>query len=276
MKSILDKAKAGGYAVAAPNVCDQITVVACLQTAEEEKSPIILDFGEVFGDIYTFAKMALPMCRDCAVPVAINLDHGHNFEIAMKAIRAGFTSVMVDRSTLPYEENVKQVKEITRIAHITEVSVEAELGQLIERDKDSKDDTLFLTDPREAKKFVKETGIDCLAVAIGTAHGMYKGTPFLDLERLAKIRDAVSVPLVLHGGSFTGDENLRKAVKNGICKVNLATDIFSSGVKSLKAFLDGVPNPTWDTLIKANTATAGGYKNALLRYMRLFNCANKA
>lgn len=276
MKSILDKAKEGRYAVAAPNVGDQVTVEACLQIAEEEKSPIILDFGEAFGDIYTFAKMALPLCRDCAVPVAINLDHGHNFEIAIKAIRAGFTSVMVDRSTLPYEENVKQVKEITRIAHIAGVSVESELGQLIERGQDSNDETLFLTDPRQAKEFVEETGIDCLAVAIGTAHGPYKGKPFLDLERLAEIRDTVSVPLVLHGGSYTGDENLKKAVGNGICKVNLASDLFASAAKSLKAFLDGITDPAWDTMIKANAATASGYKNALVRYMRLFNCANKA
>jgi fructose-bisphosphate aldolase class II len=273
MKSILDKAKEGGYAVAAPNVCDQHTVLACLQAAEEEKSPIILGFGEKAGDIITFGKIALPLCRECTVPVAINLDHGGNFEIAMKAMRAGFTSVMVDRSALPYEENVKQVKEITRIARISGVSVEAELGRLIERNKDSRDEELYLTNPQEAKQYVEETGIDCLAVAIGTAHGLYKGTPFLDFDRLAKIRNTVNVPLVLHGGSFTGDDNLQKAVRTGICKVNLATDVLSSGVKALKIYLDGEPKPT---LTKAFEAAGTGYKNALLRYMRLFNCANKA
>jgi fructose-bisphosphate aldolase class II len=273
MKSILDKAKEGGYAVAAPNVCDQHTVLACLQAAEELKSPIILDFGEKAGEIFTFGKIAVPLCRDCSVPVAINLDHGGNFEIAMKAIRAGFTSVMVDRSALPYAENVKEVKEITRIAHISGVSVESELGRLIERNKDSKDETLFLTDPQEAKSFVEETGIDCLAVAIGTAHGMYKGTPFLDFDRLAKIRQTVNVPLVLHGGSFTGDENLQKTVRAGICKVNLATDILTSSAKSLKTYMDGDPKPT---LVKAYAAVIAGYKEALLRYMRLFNCVNKA
>lgn len=273
MKSILDKAKEGGYAVAAPNVCDQHTVVACLQAAEELNSPIILDFGERAGDIFTFGKIACPLCRDCAVPVAINLDHGGNYEIAMKAIRAGFTSVMTDRSALPYEENVKQVKEIARIAHISGVSVEAELGRLIERNKDSKDDTLFLTDPQEAKRYVEETGIDCLAVAIGTAHGMYKGKPFLDFDRLAKIRNTVNVPLVLHGGSFTGDENLQKAVRTGICKVNIATEILTAGAQALKTYLDG--DPRLD-LEKALAAGAAGYKNALLRYMRLFYCADKA
>lgn len=276
MKSILDKAKDGGYAVAAPNVFDQHTVTACLQAAEEEKSPIIIDFAEPVGDITIFAKCTLPLMRDCAVPVAVNLDHGHSYEIAMKAIRAGFTSVMVDRSTLPYEENVKQVKEITRIAHISGVSVEAELGRLVQINQDAKDETLFLTDPEEAKRFVEETGIDCLAVAIGTSHGPYKGKPFLDIDRLAKVRDKVDVPLVLHGGSFTGDDNLRKAVKNGICKINLATDIFTSGVQALRAYLDENPNTNWDTWFKATAAATEGYKNALRRYMRLFDCTNKA
>lgn len=273
MKSILDKAKEGGYAVAAPNVCDQHTVMACLQAAEELKSPIIIDYGEGAGDIFTFGKYALPLIRDCAMPVAVNLDHGRNYEIAIKAIRAGFTSVMVDRSSLPFAENVKQVKEIARIAHISEVSVEAELGQLIERNKGSRDDMLFLTDPQEAKQFVEETGIDCLAVAIGTAHGMYKGEPFLDFDRLAKIRDTVSVPLVLHGGSFTGDENLQKAVRTGICKINLATEIFGGAVESLKAYLAREPKASWK---QAAIEAAEGYKKPLLRYMRLFYSSNKA
>lgn len=273
MKSILDRAKEGGYAVAAPNVCDQHTVLACLQAAEELNSPIILDFGERAGDIFTFSKIALPLCRDGAVPVAVNLDHGGNFEIAMKAIRAGFTSVMVDHSALPYEENVRRVKEVTRIAHVSGVSVEAELGRLIERNRDSRDETLFLTDPQEARRYVEETGIDCLAVAIGTAHGMYKGTPFLDLDRLARIRDAVDVPLVLHGGSFTGDENLHTAVKTGINKVNLATDVLNASAQALKAYMNESPQPR---LTEAYAALIAGLKEALLRYMRLFDCAGKA
>lgn len=273
MKSILDKAKEGGYGVAAPNVVDEFTVVACLQSAEELKSPIILDFGEKAGDIFTFGKIALPLCHACTVPVAINLDHGGNFEIAMKAIRAGFTSVMVDRSMLPYDENVEQVKEITRIAHISGVSVEAELGQLIARDSNTNDDNLALTDPQQAKQYVEETGIDCLAVAIGTAHGMYKGTPFLDFDRLAKIRSIVSVPLVLHGGSFSGDENLSKAVRTGICKINIAADIFAHGMKELKKYIDEDPN---GKLEKAMAAAAAGYKSQLKHYMGLFYCANKA
>jgi fructose-bisphosphate aldolase, class II len=273
MKSILDKAKECGYAVAAPNVFDQYTVSACLQAAEEEKSPIILDFGERDGDIAAFARIALPLVRDCSVPVAVNLDHSPLFESAMKAIRAGFTSVMVDRSGLPFAENVKQVKEIVRIAHVSGVSVEAELGRLVERNLNSREDTLFLTDPQEAKQFVDDTGIDCLAVAIGTAHGFYKGTPFLDFDRLEKIRATVNVPLVLHGGSFTGDENLQRAVRTGICKVNLATELFTAGIQALRDHLAAEPKAT---LVSANAAAAAGFKNPLLRYIRLFYCSNKA
>jgi fructose-bisphosphate aldolase class II len=273
MKEILNKAREGGYAVAAPNVFDHYTITACLQAAEEENSPIILDFGERDGDIFTFAKIAVPLARDCRVPVAINLDHGPSFESAMKAIRAGFTSVMADRSTLPFDENVRQVKEITDIAHISGVSVEAELGQLVERNQASNDDTLFLTDPQQAREFVDLTGVDCLAVAIGTAHGLYKGKPFLDYDRLEKIRKSIEVPLVLHGGSNTGDEALQKAVQSGISKVNLATDLFNAGMEAMKEHLASNPKAN---LVSANLAAAEGFKTALLRYMNLFLSRNKA
>jgi fructose-bisphosphate aldolase class II len=272
MKEILDKARDGGYAVAAPNVFDQYTVLACLHAAEEARSPIILDFGERDGDIFTFAKVTLPLVRDSAIPAAVNLDHGPSFESAMKAIRAGFTSVMADRSALPFDENVRQVKEITRIAHISGVTVEAELGQLVERNEGSSDDTLFLTDPDEAKEYVIQTGVDCLAVAIGTAHGLYKGKPFLDYARLEKIRETIDIPLVLHGGSYTGDEALRRAVKTGISKVNLATELFSAGMAAMKAHIAANPKAS---LVSANNAAAEGFKQALVSYIRLFDSAYK-
>jgi fructose-bisphosphate aldolase class II len=191
----------------------------------------------------------------------------------MKAIRAGFTSVMADRSALPFNENVRQVKEITRIAHISGVTVEAELGQLIERNEGSNDETLFLTDPDEAKEYVRQTEIDCLAVAIGTAHGLYKGKPFLDYARLEKIRKTIDIPLVLHGGSNTGDEALRRAVRTGISKVNLATDLFNAGMAAMKAHIATNPKAT---MVSTNNAAADGFKRALVSYMRLFDSADKA
>jgi fructose-bisphosphate aldolase class II len=180
---------------------------------------------------------------------------------------------MVDRSTLPFDENVKQVKEIARIAHISGVSVEAELGQLVERNQTSKDDNLYLTDPYEAREFVAQTGVDCLAVAIGTAHGIYKGTPYLDFDRLEKIRVSTNIPLVLHGGSFTGDEALQRAAKAGICKVNLATELFNAGTQAMRAHLASEPKAT---LVSAHAAASAGYKRVLIRYIRLFDSGNKA
>jgi fructose-bisphosphate aldolase class II len=245
MKEILDKAKEGSYAVAAPNVYDQHTLLACLGAAEEERSPLIIDWGERDGDIFIFAKVALALVQDCTVPVAINLDHGGSFEIALKAIRAGFTSVMV----------------------------EAELGHIVERNQDTKDETLNLTDPEEAREFVEQTGVDCLAVAIGTVHGLYKGIPLLDFDRLKKIRNNVNVPLVLHGGSNTGDAALQKTIKSGICKINLATDLFNAGMESLRSHL---ASDLKANLVSASIASADGFKQALIHYIRLFYSGNKA
>ena len=157
------------------------------------------------------------MADKANVPVAINLDHGATYEDAIDAIAAGFTSIMVDRSSLPYEENVAQVKELVKVAHATGVSVEAELGHVGQGDNYAVDGKQALTDPAEAKKYIEETGIDMLAVAVGTAHGEYIGTPHIDFDRLAAIKEAVGqdFPLVLHGGSGSGDENLAKACTMG-------------------------------------------------------------
>lgn len=273
MKKILDKAKEGGYAVAAPNVWDEYSIRMALEAAEEENAPVILDFAELMGDIYIFGEMAVAFAKKSPVPVAINLDHGCSFEIAMKAIRAGFTSVMIDRSTLPFDENVRQVKEITRIAHALGVSVEAELGHVGLGTESDEERNAGLTHVDEAKDFVEQTGVDCLAVAIGTAHGVYKSTPHLDYDMLEEIRKAVDVPLVLHGGSGTGDEALRKAVRGGICKVNIFTDLSIAGCESLKAYM--AENETINLFSACNAAFAG-YKKKLIHYMRLFDSSNKA
>lgn len=273
MKRLLDKAKKGGYAVAAPNVWDEYSITIALQAAEEENAPIILDFAELMGDIYEFGKVAVALAKDSPIPVAINLDHGASFEIAMKAIRAGFTSIMVDRSTLPFYENVKQVKEITRIAHILGISVEAELGHVGSGSEYEKDRNSGLTNIEEAEEFVKETEVDCLAVAIGTAHGVYKGTPYLDFERLEKLKKSVNVPLVLHGGSGTGDEALQKVIQRGICKINLYTDLSTAGCEALKTHMKENENIS---LFSVFDSAFDGYKQKLIHYIRLFNSNNKA
>ena len=220
MSELLKKAQAGRYAVPAPNVWNEDSVRTVLRAAEACNSPVILDcsflessFGNRAGDVMMEQMMyTVPWAQSSCVPVAINLDHGEAFSHAVTAIRAGFTSIMVDRSSLPFEENIAQVTELTKVAHAVSVSVEAELGHVGDAGSYVQDGSAYLTDPAQAEEYVARTGIDCLAVAVGTAHGAYSGTPRIDFERLDAIRRRVSIPLVLHGGSGTGDENLAQAV----------------------------------------------------------------
>lgn len=177
------------------------------------------------------------MAEASSVPVAVNQDHGADYESAVESIRAGFSSIMVDRSQLPFEENVAQVKEIVKIAHAVGVSVEAELGHVGFANNYDVDRDAALTDPTMAKKFIEETGIDCLAVAIGTAHGAYNvgQKPYLDYERLQEIKKVTNnFPLVLHGGSGTGDEGLSKVAKMGINKVNIGCELFAAAIEAIE------------------------------------------
>ena len=225
MADILKKAKAEGYGVTAPNVQSEDTVRAVIKVAEELNAPMIIDVNAfIHPDLPWFINMIRELASLSPVPIAINLDHGRTYEDVMLGIRSGCTSVMVDRSSLSYEENVEQTKEVVKMAKALGISVEAELGHVGMGSNYEVDGVSNLTEPEAAARFIKETGVDCLAIAIGTAHGRYKGTPHIDFERLAKIVEACKdTPLVLHGGSGTGDENLARAVRNGIQKVNLST-----------------------------------------------------
>ena len=245
MKEILDRASKEGYAVAAPNVGHELDARAAIEVAEELNSPLILDVG--YGanpDIYFYGHMLRTLCEQSTVPVCINLDHGASLEACAHAIRAGFTSVMIDRSSYSYEDNVHDTKEVVALAHSCGVSVEAELGHVGQAGNYAEDGYSALTTPEEAKKFVEETGVDMLAVAIGTAHGAYpKGEkPFIRHENLAAIKEAVGqdFPLVLHGSSGTDEEDLKKVCANGINKVNIANDLCQAVTIALnEAHLEG-------------------------------------
>jgi len=242
MKELLDRASKENYAVCAPNVGSELETRAAIEAAEEMKAPLILDVGfKASPDIVAFGKVLTDLCIGSSVPIAINLDHGGDFSHVIYAIRAGFTSVMVDRSTLPYDQNVAEVKDIVRIAHSVGVSVEAELGHVGQGTNYAVDRDAAMTKPEEAKKYIEDTGVDCLAVAIGTAHGAYIGTPVLDFDRLVAIKKATNnFPLVMHGGSGSGDENIRKACQLGINKVNINNDLMVGARDALaKADLTG-------------------------------------
>ncbi|WP_129730821.1 class II fructose-bisphosphate aldolase [Ectobacillus funiculus] len=239
-KEILTQAQQGKYAVAAFNVYNLETAQAAIQVSEREGTSVIIALGERYFptvDVEGFSAMIKAMAEKVKVPVALHLDHAYEKESIIRAIRAGFTSVMYDGSKYDLEQNIRFTKEIVEIAHMAGVSVEAEIGSVARgafSDEEEGDGTL--TDPQSAKAFVAETNIDFLAAAIGTVHGMYKGEPKIDLALLEKIREAVGIPLVLHGGSGTPENVLKKAIELGICKVNVNTEISMAAVSYLEKY----------------------------------------
>ncbi len=273
MSPILQDARERQYGVAAPGVNDMQTVSAVFEAARELRAPMILDCVEMndleaVADITKFFAGRYP-----EVPAALNLDHGHSFDVCARAIRAGFTSVMIDCSKLPFDENVRITAEVVRMAHAAGVSVEAELGRVGSARNYSEDRTAPLTDPAEAVEFVKRTSVDCLAVAIGTAHGLYEGeTPELDFQRLAELRAAVPVPLVLHGGSSTGDDKLARAVRAGISKINLFSDLSSAGTNAIRALLASGRTTALGFLPLSMVYGAGieAYKQMVMHYIEVF------
>ncbi len=231
-KQMLLDAQKNHYAIGAFNVENMEMMQAVIAAAEAEKLPVILQTTPStlkYADTAVFAAMAEAMAQKATVPVAMHLDHGSSFELCEKAAKNGYTSLMIDGSKLPLEENIELAKKVVELAKTFAYTptVEAELGKLggKEDDLEVKDGEDMCTDPGEAILFVEKSGVDSLAVAIGTAHGFYKGTPKLEFERLAAIRDAVSVPLVLHGSSGVPDEDVKKAITLGVCKVNFATEL---------------------------------------------------
>ena len=236
LSEILGNAKAAGYGVPAISAANEFTLRACIEAAEEANSPVIILTGYYQTDgVNYYTRIIEDFASRASVPVAAMWDHSSNFKEGIRGIRAGFNSIMVDRSSLPYEENVAEVKEMVRIAHAVDIEVEAELGHVGTGVNYDVDGYSALTIPDEAVRFVEETGIDALAVAIGTAHGVYKGEPQIRFDLLEELAEKVPVPLVLHGGSGTGDDKISKACSMGICKVNVANELMRACFDSLLA-----------------------------------------
>ena len=226
-KDMVQKAKEGHYAVGSFNVTDIEMVRGIVKAAENENSPVIIQFAELhdkYVPLDVIGPVMLNVAKKATVPVAVHFDHGETFDNIVRAIRLGFTSVMIDASGDDFDTNLARTKEIVKIAKPLGVSVEAELGPMNREgggdEVDYKDLNKTYTDPQEAKKFIDESGIDMLAIAYGTVHGVYTQTPHLSFERLKEISDLVNFPLVVHGASGLKDEEYRKSVENGICKIN--------------------------------------------------------
>lgn len=276
-KQMLLHAWNGNYAVGAFNVENMEMVMAVIQAAEELKAPVILQTTpstiSYAGLDYYLANVQAAAGK-VSVPVAMHLDHGSSFELAMKALRTGYTSIMIDGSHDSYEENIKLSKRVVDACAPSGVPVEAELGKIGGKEDDlDGGEGNTCTDPEEARIFVERTGVDSLAVAIGNAHGMYRSEPKLNLLRLAEIAAIVDVPLVLHGASGIPDAVVKEAIAKGICKVNYATELrmaYSDGVKA-------VLNQSPDTIDPKKYGVSGIKKvKALVKAkMMVCGCAGK-
>ncbi len=243
LNDMLLDAQKNNYAVGLFNTTDTDALEGAIRAAEELSSPIIIGTAEVllpYGELQLIGPAMTNMAKKAAVPVAVHYDHGLTYERCMEALNLGFSSVMYDCSTDSYEENVKKVKEMAEIAHSFGATIEGELGHVgdnedsLEGDSHLEDASKFYTDPEIAKDFVLQTGIDALAVAIGTAHGAYTSTPKLDIKRLKEIRNNLNTPLVLHGGSGLSDDDFRNCINAGIAKINIYTDICVAAKNAIK------------------------------------------
>lgn len=245
-KYVLEKAQKGGYAVPAFNIHNLETLQVVVEAAAEMNSPVILAGTPgtySYGGVENIVGIVEALSREHDIPLSLHLDHHEDFDDIKYKVDAGIRSAMIDGSHLPYEENIELVKKVVEFCHKNDVSVEAELGRLGGAEDDlvvDEKDTLY-TNPKQALEFVERTGIDSLAVAIGTAHGLYKSEPKLDFERLEEIRNIVSIPLVLHGASGLPDEDIKRAISLGICKVNVATELKIAFSGALKEYFNENP-----------------------------------
>ena len=277
MREILNDARKNRYAVGFFNAVDIEQARAVIGAAEELRSPVIIGTAEVllpFMPLNRVTDYLIPMARSANVPVCVHFDHGVSFERCIQAVKLGFTSVMYDCSMDTYESNIKKLAEMVRICRSVGVTVEGELGHVGDNEGSGKlkNPSDYFTDPSTAEDFAKRTGIDALAVAVGNAHGEYKLPPKLDFERISDISGKTGIPLVLHGGSGLSDNDFHEAIRRGVCKVNIFTDIDRAGRLGIEKGL----------------AAGAGTLSALMPYMldemkevvrtkiELFGSANKA
>ena len=271
LNDILPAAQAGHYAVGLFNTTDSDMLEAAISAAEETRSPIVIGTAEIllpYGELQLIAPSVIAAAKRASVPVVVHYDHGLTFDRCMEALKLGFSSIMFDGSAGDEKENLIATREIVKIAHSFGASVEGEIGHVGNADVgDGETDDMY-TSPEEAISFVKATGVDALAVAIGTAHGAYKTKPQLDISRLANIHAAIDTPLVLHGGSGLSDDDFRNTIANGIAKVNIFTDLCVAGYDSVKSF-EG-------SYLEMRNAKVKAMKEAVINKMILFGCAGKA
>lgn len=284
MTEMLKKAWDEGYAIAAVNVWNGESVQKCFEAASELRAPMIINVSGFVKDMEWIAGAARYWERKYPeIPVALNLDHGFDFDMAARMIHYGYTSVMIDKSSLPFDENVRQTKEVVKMAHAVGVSVEGEIGHVggfgfCAPDENGNisftysEDEDQLTTPEEAAEYLTQTGVDCVAVSVGTVHGVYKKKPKMDFERLAAIKAVVDKPLVLHGASYSGDDNLKRFVAGGIAKINIFSELAEEALNCSRGYLKEDESPK---IFLMEERGLEGYKEKMKYFMRLFGQADR-
>lgn len=274
LNDVLKKAQQEHYAVGLFNTTDTDMLEAVIAAAEELRSPVIIGTAEVLlpaGELKLIAPSIIAAAKRATVPVVVHYDHGLTFDRCMEALQLGFSSVMFDGSAGEYDKNIADTCEIVKIAHSFGASVEGEIGHVGQAASEDNLHTDMYTTADEAEAYVKATGVDALAIAIGTAHGVYKTKPQLNLERLCEIRQRIDTPLVLHGGSGLSDEDFRNTVRDGIAKMNIFTDLCLAGNRAMK---DGLEQGL--AYLDIRNLKVQYIKEVVMNKIRLFGSENKA
>lgn len=275
MSVLLKEAEKGNYGIGAFSVANMEMVLGVIRAAEELKSPVILQVAQVrlpYSPLSIFGPLMIAAAKEANVPVAVHLDHGLDIETAKQALELGFTSVMIDASHLPIDENIWLVQKVKELADEYGADVEAEVGQLAGSEDGSFDHEMLYSDPDEVEKLYLKTKLDAIALSIGNAHGLYKKEPKLNFNILAKAHDRVPVPLVLHGGSGISDDDFRKCIAGGIRKVNVATATFLSVENAVR---DYCKEDKHDYFTMSAAMVKGTYEN-VSRHIKVFQSDNKA
>lgn len=274
--NLVTDANKGGYAVGAFSIANMEMIMGAVKAAEELNAPIILQIAEVrlgHSPLQLIGPVMMAAARNAKVPVAVHLDHGTSMNCIKEALKLGFTSVMIDGSKSSLKDNINLTKEVIKEAKKYGASVEAEIGRVGGSEDGSEKISAMYTDTQDAKKFYEETGVDALAIGIGNAHGVYKGSPNLNFDVLKDVNRNVNVPLVLHGGSGISDDDFRKSVTLGMRKINIATATFMSVAKNVKALCD--KSDTVDYFKLHEAEIEGAYLN-VKRHIKVFGTDNKA
>lgn len=272
LKELLNDAQKNHYAVGGFNTIDTDALEGAIKAAEEARSPIIVGTAEVLlplGELNIIGPAMISLAKSASVPVAVHFDHGLTYERCMEALKLGFSSIMFDGSEGDTEENLRVTREIVRAAHCMGATVEGEIGHVGWASNGDEAASDLYTTPEEAVSFAEATGVDALAVAIGTAHGAYTTKPKLDIGRLKEIRAALDTPLVLHGGSGLSDDDFRNTIREGITKVNIYTDVILAGLAAMRDHIH-------ESYVDIKVKKVEYIKREVMKKMELFGSVNKA